>query len=68
MTQKNFRATLLLCGAALCASLVGASAFAQAKPTDLGKREYDTNCAVCHGDNGKGNGSFAELLRRSPPT
>ena len=66
MTQTLFRAKLLFCGAAFVASLVSASAFAQARSLDPGKREYDTNCAVCHGENGKGNGSFAELLRRSP--
>jgi len=27
--------------------------------TDLGKREYDSNCAVCHGLTGKGNGPYA---------
>lgn len=34
---------------------------------DLGKREYDNNCAVCHGREGKGNGPYVELLKRSPP-
>ena len=26
---------------------------------DLGKREYDANCAVCHGAKGKGDGPFS---------
>lgn len=34
---------------------------------DLGKREFETRCASCHGLNGKGNGPIADLLRRSPP-
>lgn len=34
---------------------------------DLGKREYDNNCAVCHGTNGKGGGAYVEHLKRSPP-
>ena len=29
---------------------------------DLGKREYDSKCAVCHGSTGKGDGPYAELL------
>ena len=34
---------------------------------DIGKREYDASCASCHGMNGKGKGSFAELLHVSMP-
>lgn len=30
---------------------------------DLGKQEYDANCAVCHGLKGKGDGSYGELLK-----
>lgn len=40
---------------------------AQSQRSDFGKREFETNCASCHGANGKGNGSLGELLRRSPP-
>jgi mono/diheme cytochrome c family protein len=29
---------------------------------DLGKREYDANCAVCHGPKGKGDGPYAGLV------
>jgi mono/diheme cytochrome c family protein len=48
---------------------LGASglALAQAKPkADFGKREYDANCANCHGANGKGDGPFKPWLTRSP--
>ena len=34
---------------------------------DLGKREFETRCASCHGVTGKGNGPVTDLLRRSPP-
>lgn len=42
------------------------SASAQGRP-DLGKREFEANCASCHGIDGKGWGPYVELLRRSPP-
>ncbi len=29
---------------------------------DLGKRGYDTNCAVCHGTTGKGDGPFTSMM------
>lgn len=51
------------------AAFVGASgsALAQAKPKfDFGKREYDSNCANCHGATGKGDGPFKPYLTRSP--
>ncbi len=57
---------------ALAAALVGGTALAQVaappqRATDFGKREFEANCASCHGVSGKGNGPLQELLRRSPP-
>lgn len=46
--------------------LYGSTVLAQQK-TDFGKREFEANCASCHGVNGKGNGPYLEFLRRSPP-
>jgi len=34
---------------------------------DVGKREYDASCASCHGRDGKGGGSFAQMLQVSMP-
>ncbi len=34
---------------------------------DVGKREFESNCASCHGRDGKGSGPISDLLRRSPP-
>jgi mono/diheme cytochrome c family protein len=44
-------------------------AAAQTAPArvDLGKREFDNNCAACHGRDARGNGPFVEFLRRGPP-
>ena len=44
---------------------LGSSAILAQQKTDLGKLEYDTNCAVCHGPAGKGDGSLRDLLRVS---
>jgi mono/diheme cytochrome c family protein len=34
---------------------------------DFGKREFDSNCASCHGRDGKGKGVLVDMLKRSPP-
>lgn len=39
---------------------------AGARP-DAGQREYQMNCANCHGSDGRGAGPYVELLRKSPP-
>jgi mono/diheme cytochrome c family protein len=62
MSNKKFTRTFLLAGLALLSTAV----VAQGR-VDVGKREYDNNCAVCHGSNGKGGGPYVELLKRSPP-
>lgn len=51
---------------ALASALLGQLAWAQPR-VDLGKREFDSNCANCHGADGKGGGVYVEYLRRSPP-
>jgi mono/diheme cytochrome c family protein len=34
---------------------------------DTGKFEYQNQCAICHGELGKGDGSFNVLLRKQAP-
>lgn len=46
--------------------LMAATVVAQPK-VDLGKREFESKCAVCHGSDGKGNGPYAEQLKRALP-
>lgn len=52
----------------LCVFLI-VPAFAQQKgeKIDAGKREFESNCASCHGVSGKGNGPVTDLLKKSPP-
>jgi mono/diheme cytochrome c family protein len=45
--------------------IASSGAYAQARP-DLGKREFDTNCAMCHGLDGKGGGVMSTYLNRQP--
>ena len=52
----------------LGAALIGCmgTAYAQDKKFDFGKREYDSNCANCHGLKGKGDGPYKPFLTKSP--
>ena len=54
------KAILGLVALAVAASFA-ASAQAQKKKLDFGKHEYDSNCAVCHGLKGKGDGPYAGM-------
>jgi mono/diheme cytochrome c family protein len=38
--------------------------FAAAEKFDLGKHEYESSCAICHGLTGKGDGPFASYLEK----
>lgn len=49
------------------ASLVASTAWAQMAKLDFGKREYDSNCASCHGAKGMGDGPYKPWLTKSPP-
>ena len=60
--MKNASIKLSLIGLALCSSAV----LAQQK-VDFGKREFEANCASCHGVTGKGNGVVVPYLSKSPP-
>lgn len=61
MKSSYAKVSLMAMSLALCSGAV----FAQQAKTDLGKLEYDTNCAICHGPGGKGDGSLQSLLRVS---
>lgn len=56
-------------GAALLLTCLSGPLHAQgtAQKTDMGKSEFEANCAACHGANGKGNGPITDLLKKGPP-
>jgi mono/diheme cytochrome c family protein len=62
--KKSFTFPWLLIGAVSLAA--SGAAMAQTKTFDLGKREYDANCALCHGSSGKADGPFVKMLRQPP--
>jgi mono/diheme cytochrome c family protein len=58
--MKPARTAAVLIGAAIA----GVSLLASAQQKfDLGKREYESNCASCHGLKGKGDGPYAEIMK-----
>ena len=62
--MKNAPLALLVLTTTLSLS---AAAFAQSEKTDLGKKEYELQCAVCHGMDAKGDGVFNQVLKVVPP-
>jgi len=52
----------------MIASLTGVfAAAAQAEDFDVGKAEFQSSCASCHGADGKGKGPVSEQLKVPPP-
>ena len=63
--MKNWNVYTIVLAAGL--AFASSALLAQQEKYDGGKREFENNCAGCHGVDGKGNGVMGELLRRSPP-
>lgn len=61
--RKNKALVVVVAAVAMAFS---ASAFAQAR-SDMGKAEYQSTCAACHGPTGKGDGPYNEFLRVKAP-
>lgn len=57
----------LTAGAALMAISMSVLAQGKVPRTDLGKYEFEANCASCHGLSGKGNGPIVSQLKKGPP-
>ncbi len=52
---------------AVCAIALSFAVADVAASDDIGKREWDNNCAVCHGVGGKGDGPFAGIVDTQIP-
>lgn len=66
--MKNHRAPNHI--AAIAIATVAASVQAEpgpARAVDLGKVEFESQCASCHGVGGKGNGPVTPWLTKAPP-
>ena len=61
--MRAFSASLCLIG--IAALSIPVLAAAQGK-FDFGKREFESNCASCHGVQGKGDGVLRPYLTKSP--
>jgi len=46
---------------------VGCAAAAQAENFEMGKAEFQSSCASCHGTDAKGNGPVSVQLKTPPP-
>lgn len=62
--KRTISATLVL--AAALAGLAPGLAAKDKQSVDIGKREYNVNCAVCHGLQGRGDGPYAPLIETPP--
>jgi len=56
---------VMVASAVLFVSTAGTS---HAGGESIGAAEYKSNCAVCHGAYGKGDGPFAEFLKNGAPS
>ena len=56
----------LIATAAVVTALISAPAAAQTQASDIGRVEFEANCAVCHGMSGKGDGPAAPYVTPSP--
>ena len=47
-------------------AVIGINACASAQDNDVGKTEYQSSCAACHGIDAKGNGPVSKELKTRP--
>lgn len=50
----------------IASAIIGSSACASAQNVDVGKTEYQSSCAACHGSGAKGDGPVGKALKTAP--
>jgi mono/diheme cytochrome c family protein len=65
MRPTKFVGTLLVFAATAVAAICNAQE--QLQPTDQGKLDFEADCAMCHGADGKGDGSYARSQQLKTP-
>lgn len=58
---------LLRFAAVAATGVIASTSLALAQNASIGQREYDNNCAVCHGVSGKGDGPMAGIIDQGLP-
>jgi hypothetical protein len=56
----------ILIAAAVVMGINGTAVAAGKERIDPGKMEYESKCAICHGQSGKGDGGMVDVLNRAP--
>jgi mono/diheme cytochrome c family protein len=63
---RRYRVALPLMALISAAGITNAQE-TQTEKTDFGQREFQTTCAVCHGQEGRGDGPYASMLKTPVP-
>lgn len=61
------KSSIAIAALLLAATSITSVAQDKGQKVDFGKREFESNCASCHGKSGKGDGPLKEMLNKSPP-
>jgi mono/diheme cytochrome c family protein len=65
--MNTHRSVNLVVGPLIVAiAITGFSTWGSAEDIQLGKTSYESSCAACHGENGKGDGPVSAELRTKP--
>lgn len=62
----NKKVAGIMLAAAIALAFNGHARAADGGLMDMGKLEYEDKCAVCHGQDAKGNGPIADMLKQVP--